>query len=630
MLARPGYTQLAVSVTDPSGAPLDGLKKSDFTVRSGANSDRIVYFRQESSVATPVSLVIVGDVSESMALKTTVISPDDLQKARTRLNQAEEQLSRCDEVALVMIGGRYLSGNEPPLGPVTLAQSFTTDQSLALERMYSVIPSGEKRLSDGIRMGLETLSGAHYPNRALVLMTDGLDQAVIDQSAPALAQIRESGISFWVIGIGDPHAQESILTKLRGTTRLDADAVKKLAADGGGWALFAKPVASDQGVSLAEVVTTINQELGSDYVLGIDQSPPGKTAPTVTLANNSSAVVRADVVPSAVLATAASRPAEPQREVGTGKEIVAPEAIRNLPGYTEIAATVTQPDRSYVDGLSKSNFRLSLKGTPQPINFFRAGQDSPATVGILVDTSGSMTPKLPQARAAIEQFVRALDPQDEVFLFAFSSHPFELQPPTTDHNAVIKRLSLLRPYGQTALFDTIGEGISAAQRSQNRRKVLLVITDGIDNVSSFTAEDVVRAARSSGVLVYSIGIGDPNMPRGGSVVVGPFLVGGDDIEHVDAVTLSRLASANGSKSYIIQSVGDGAALKKACEEIASDLHDRHSYAIGFVAHVPADYAPTTIPIALQVSGHTDYVVETPKWIPAPPATETASTTSLNK
>jgi von Willebrand factor type A domain len=175
MLARPDYTQLAVSATDPNGAPLDGVKKSDFTVRSGANSDSIVYFRQESSLATPVSLVIVGDVSESMALKTTVISPHDLQKARSALNQAEEQLNQCDEVALVMIGGRYLTGNQPPLGPVTLAQSFTTDQSLALERMYSVIPSGEKRLSDGIRMGLETLSGAHYPNRALILMTDGLD-----------------------------------------------------------------------------------------------------------------------------------------------------------------------------------------------------------------------------------------------------------------------------------------------------------------------------------------------------------------------------------------------------------------------------------------------------------------------
>jgi hypothetical protein len=76
--------------------------------------------------------------------------------------------------------------------------------------MYSVMPSGEKRLSDGIRLGLETLSAAHYPNRALVLMTDGLDQAAIDESASLLAQVRKSGVSFWVVGIGDPDAQDVI------------------------------------------------------------------------------------------------------------------------------------------------------------------------------------------------------------------------------------------------------------------------------------------------------------------------------------------------------------------------------------------------------------------------------------
>jgi Ca-activated chloride channel family protein len=232
-----------------------------------------------------------------------------------------------------------------------------------------------------------------------------------------------------------------------------------------------------------------------------------------------------------------------------------------------------------------------------------------------------MTPKLPQARAAIEQFVNALNPQDDAFLYAFSTKPFRLQAPTNDHNALIQRLDLLHAYGQTALFDTIKQGISEVQLSHNRRKVLLVITDGMDNTSSSSADDVVQAAKSSGVLVYSIGIGDPNAPAQQSVSIGTFVAGWDDIERVDAVTLSRLASANGSKSYIIQKVGDGAALDKACKEIAGDLHERHSYAIGFLAHTPANYAPTTIPIALQVPAHDAYIVDAPKWIPAPPTAE---------
>src|ERR1700731_3395957 len=70
VMSRSGYTQLAVSVTDPNGAPLVGLKKPDFTVRSDGKPSPIVYFREESSLTAPVSLVIVGDVSGSMFQKT--------------------------------------------------------------------------------------------------------------------------------------------------------------------------------------------------------------------------------------------------------------------------------------------------------------------------------------------------------------------------------------------------------------------------------------------------------------------------------------------------------------------------------------------------------------------------------
>jgi hypothetical protein len=152
----------------------------------------------------------------------------------------------------------------------------------------------------------------------------------------------------------------------------------------------------------------------------------------------------------------------------------------------------------------------------------------------------------------------------------------------------------------------------------------------MDNMSSSTADEVVQAAKSSGVIVYSIGIGNPNASTPGeSIAIGPFVMGGDDMEHVDTVTLARLASANGGKSYIIQEVGDGAALKKACAEIERDLGDRHSYAIGFIAKTPADYAPTTMPISLQVPAHNDYVVDAPNWIPAP-STPAQATTSANR
>jgi Ca-activated chloride channel family protein len=448
-------------------------------------------------------------------------------------------------------------------------------------------------------------------------MTDGLDQPGIDQSAPLLAQLRESGIPFWVVGIGDSEAQDGMLSKLRGTTRLDMAAVKNIATDGGGQAIFAKPVEADNGASLAAAVTTIGQHLGQGYALGTNEPPP-KTAPAVTLKNHSGPIVRAELVSSEVLVAAAARPALPQREVGTARNVLAPEKIRNRAGYTEIPVMVTKADGSYIDGLSKADFHLSINGAQQPIDFFQAGEESPATVGILVDTSGSMEPKIPQARAAIEQFVKNLGPQDEMFLIAFSGRPYMLMPLTDDRDALISRLGLLHAYGQTALFDAVTQGIAIAQSGHNRRKVLLVITDGIDNTSSSSADNVVNAAKTSGVLVYSIGIGDPNADEKTGVAIGPYSISGDDPERVDAATLSRLATANGSKSYILQKIGDGEALKKACAEIEADLHERYSYAIGFVARAPENYAPTTMPIAVQVPSHVDYRVQAPELIPVPP------------
>jgi Ca-activated chloride channel homolog len=145
---------------------------------------------------------------------------------------------------------------------------------------------------------------------------------------------------------------------------------------------------------------------------------------------------------------------------------------------------------------------------------------------------------------------------------------------------------LLHAYGQTALFDVIMEGLQMVQRGRYDKKALLVVTDGMDNTSASTVNDVVAQARRMGVLVYSIGIGDPNGSSGGiAVSIGPFVLGGDDSEHVDAETLHTLSSETGAKTYIIREAGDGEALRRACENISLEL--REQYTIGFLAPDPA-------------------------------------------
>jgi Ca-activated chloride channel family protein len=269
----------------------------------------------------------------------------------------------------------------------------------------------------------------------------------------------------------------------------------------------------------------------------------------------------------------------------TGQSLEVPaRQLRQQPGYEQVTVTVTEPSGTYVTGLQKGDFKLYMDGQQRPIEFFRQDLNTPVSVGILVDTSGSMTPKIPQARAAIAQFLRDLNDKDDVFLFAFSSHPFLLQPFTTSHDLVMRRLALLHAYGQTALFDVIMQGLQMVQRGRYDKKALLVVTDGMDNTSASTVNDVVAQARRMGVLVYSIGIGDPNNTGGVSVSIGPFLIGGDDIEHVDAETLHTLSTETGAKTYIVRQAGDGEQLRRACENISLEL--REQYTVGFLAPDP--------------------------------------------
>jgi Ca-activated chloride channel homolog len=205
------------------------------------------------------------------------------------------------------------------------------------------------------------------------------------------------------------------------------------------------------------------------------------------------------------------------------------------------------------------------------------------SVGILADTSGSMEPKLQQLRAAISQFISNLNGQDDVFLFAFSNRPFLLQPFTTNHFLVRSRLALLHAYGQTALFDTIMDGLIMVRHGRYDKKALLVVTDGMDNASQATLQQVVAQARRMGVLIYSIGIGDPNS-GGVGIAIGPFMFGGD-MDHVDTQTLTELSTESGARTFVVREVGDGEVLRQDCAAISDEL--REQYTVGFVAPDPS-------------------------------------------
>jgi Ca-activated chloride channel family protein len=264
----------------------------------------------------------------------------------------------------------------------------------------------------------------------------------------------------------------------------------------------------------------------------------------------------------------------------TGPELELPSlALRKQPGYEQVTVTVTNPQHGYVTDLQKGDFRLYVDGRQVPIQFFRHDLNTPVSVGILVDTSGSMQPKIPQARIAITEFLNDLNARDDVFLFAFSARPFLLQNFTTNHALVASRLMLLHAYGQTALYDAILDGLLMVEHGRYDKKVLLVVTDGMDNSSSSTLAQVIGQARRMGVLIYSIGIGDPNASSMPGIAFGPFAFGGSD-DRVDAATLRILSTETGAKTFIIREIGDGELMREDMANISAELRDQ--YTLGFV------------------------------------------------
>ena len=251
----------------------------------------------------------------------------------------------------------------------------------------------------------------------------------------------------------------------------------------------------------------------------------------------------------------------------------------NFPSTGDAPAKLTRDDLQLLEG-----------NNAVPIQYFA---QEPASVGILVDTSGSMESKLPQAREAITQFVNDLNVQDDLFLFAFSSQAFLLQPFTTDHGAVLGRLTLLYAQGETAIYDTLIDGSLMVRHGRFDRKAIFVITDGFDNASKSKKDDALKDARQINVTVYSIGIGNSNKAGSSAWLVRTF---SRDTTAVDMQTLNELAEATGGKTYNVPIAGNGDELKNDAAAIAAAISNR--YAVGFVTTNAASNS-----LRLQIRNH---------------------------
>jgi VWFA-related protein len=206
----------------------------------------------------------------------------------------------------------------------------------------------------------------------------------------------------------------------------------------------------------------------------------------------------------AVLVAAAFATAVAQERQGSSQESF---RFRTGVELINVTATVTDGTGRFVPGLRQEDFRVFEDGQLRPITHFTS-ERVPVSLGILLDTSGSMEgEKLNAAKRALQRFLYdLLGPDDEVFLFRFDTRPQLLHTWTKDKDAVADRIRRVQARGATTLYDAIAEALPLVGAGHNRKKALLIISDGNDSSSYTRIEELKRMIRESEVLVYAIGI----------------------------------------------------------------------------------------------------------------------------
>jgi Ca-activated chloride channel homolog len=172
-----------------------------------------------------------------------------------------------------------------------------------------------------------------------------------------------------------------------------------------------------------------------------------------------------------------------------------------------VTATVTDASGRFVSGLRQEDFDLYEDNAPQPITHFSADR-VPVSLGILLDTSQSMQgEKFSAARGALERFLGNLSAEsDEFFVMRFSSIPSLLQDWTNSRQQISRALAGVSPQGGTAMYDAIADSLPLTQRAHNRKKALVIISDGNDMTSNTSVVEVHKVIRETEALIYAVGI----------------------------------------------------------------------------------------------------------------------------
>lgn len=170
-----------------------------------------------------------------------------------------------------------------------------------------------------------------------------------------------------------------------------------------------------------------------------------------------------------------------------------------------VPVTVTDRDGKTVTDLKQEHFRITDGSMPREIVSF-SRVDTAISMGIVLDLSASMKPKLPYAIGAVQAIARTLGPEDAGYLVTFSHRPELRVGYTRDATELAVNLAFSKAEGNTALFDAVALALDHGRRGKGLRKVLLVVSDGGDNKSRLMAPELVSAALEADTQIYCIAV----------------------------------------------------------------------------------------------------------------------------
>ncbi len=241
-----------------------------------------------------------------------------------------------------------------------------------------------------------------------------------------------------------------------------------------------------------------------------------------------------------------------------------PRALSVNVNVVLVPVSVTDTLHHPVMGLTKQNFELFEGNDPQPIKYFYQ-QDEPISVALVLDLSGSMDKQMDQVREAVNQFFANANPLDDYTVITVSSRPEVLARGTRSLEEIQVALENAKGEGYTALLDSIHLAVTAMKTARWERRVLLIVSDGMDNVSRRRLKDVASVVEESDMDAYALGIRDEAPP-----IIGAFT------ERMDKKLLMKITDVTGGHTVVVEKMGQ---LPGFAAKLSQEM--RSQYVLGY-------------------------------------------------